>query len=154
MTIPEASQLVIQAGAMATSGDVFVLDMGKPVKIIQLAERMIELSGLSIKNEENPDGDIEIEITNLRPGEKLYEELLIGNNPKVTSHNRIMKAHETFLDWKILKDKIEILVIALNENDVQTVRQLLKELVMDYEPNMDVVDWIHLEKKKKERVRK
>ena len=154
MTIPEASQLVIQAGAMATSGDVFVLDMGKPVKIIQLAERMIELSGLSIKNEENPDGDIEIEITNLRPGEKLYEELLIGNNPKVTSHNRIMKAHETFLDWKILKDKIEILVIALNENDVQTVRQLLKELVMDYEPNMDVVDWIYLEKKKKERVQK
>ena len=154
MTIPEASQLVIQAGAMATSGDVFVLDMGKPVKIIQLAERMIELSGLSIKNEENPDGDIEIEITNLRPGEKLYEELLIGNNPKITSHNRIMKAHETFLDWKILKDKIEILIIALNENDVQNVRQLLKELVTDYEPNMDVVDWIHLEKKKKERVRK
>ena len=154
MTIPEASQLVIQAGAMATSGDVFVLDMGKPVKIIQLAERMIELSGLSIKNEENLDGDIEIEITNLRPGEKLYEELLIGNNPEITSHNRIMKAHETFLDWKILKDKIEILIIALNENDVQNVRQLLKELVTDYEPNMDVVDWIHLEKKKKERVRK
>ncbi len=149
MTIPEASQLVIQAGAMATSGDVFVLDMGKPVKIIQLAERMIELSGLSIKNEENPDGDIEIEITNLRPGEKLYEELLIGNNPKITSHNRIMKAHETFLDWKILKDKIEILTIALYENDVQTVKRLLKELVTDYEPNMDIVDWIYLEKKKK-----
>ena len=82
MTISEASQLVIQAGAMANGGDVFVLDMGKPVKIIKLAERMIELSGLSIKNKENPDGDIEIEITNLRPGEKLYEELLIGNNPK------------------------------------------------------------------------
>ena len=149
MTIPEASQLVIQAGAMATSGDVFVLDMGKPVKIIQLAERMIELSGLSIKNEENPDGDIEIEITNLRPGEKLYEELLIGNNPKITSHNRIMKAHETFLDWKILKDKIEILTIALYENDVQTVRRLLEELVTDYEPNMEIVDWIHLANKKK-----
>ena len=149
MTIPEASQLVIQAGAMATSGDVFVLDMGKPVKIIQLAERMIELSGLSIKNEENPDGDIEIEITNLRPGEKLYEELLIGNNPKITSHNRIMKAHETFLDWKILKDKIEILTIAIYENDVQTVRRLLEELVTDYEPNMEIVDWIHLANKKK-----
>ena len=149
MTIPEASQLVIQAGAMATSGDVFVLDMGKPVKIIQLAERMIELSGLSIKNEENPDGDIEIEITNLRPGEKLYEELLIGNNPKITSHNRIMKAHETFLDWKILKDKIEILTIAIYENDVQTVRRLLEELVTDYEPNMDIVDWVHLANKKK-----
>ena len=149
MTIPEASQLVIQAGAMATSGDVFVLDMGKPVKIIQLAERMIELSGLSIKNEENPDGDIEIEITNLRPGEKLYEELLIGNNPKITSHNRIMKAHETFLDWEILKDKIEILTIALYENDIQTVRRLLEELVTDYEPNMGIVDWIHLANKKK-----
>ncbi len=154
MTIPEASQLVIQAGAMATSGDVFVLDMGKPVKIIQLAERMIELSGLSIKNEKNPDGDIEIEITNLRPGEKLYEELLIGNNPKKTSHNRIMKAHETFLDWKNLKDQIETLTIALNENDAQTVRQLLKELVTDYEPNMDIVDWIHLEQKGKEPVQK
>ena len=142
MTIPEASQLVIQAGAMATSGDVFVLDMGKPEKIIQLAERMIELSGLSIKNEENPDGDIEIEFTNLRPGVKLYEELLIGNNPKITSHNRIMKAHETFLREKILKDKIEILTIAINENDVQTVRRLLEELVTDYEPNMDIVDWI------------
>ena len=154
MTIPEASQLVIQAGAMATSGDVFVLDMGKPVKIIQLAERMIELSGLSIKNEENPDGDIEIEITSLRPGEKLYEELLIGNNPKITSHSRIMKAHETFLDWKNLKDKIKTLTIALNENDVQTVRQLLKELVTDYEPNMDIVDWIHLEQKEREQAQK
>ena len=150
MTIPEASQLVIQAGAMATSGDVFVLDMGKPVKIIQLAERMIELSGLSIKNQENPDGDIEIEITNLRPGEKLYEELLIGNNPKPTSHNRIMKAHETFLDWQKLEDKIEALTIALNENDVQIVRQLLRKLVVDYQPTMDVVDWIHLEENQEE----
>ena len=150
MTIPEASQLVIQAGAMATSGDVFVLDMGKPVKIIQLAERMIELSGLSIKNQENPDGDIEIEITNLRPGEKLYEELLIGNNPKPTSHNRIMKAHETFLDWQKLEDKIEALTIALNKNDVQIVRQLLRKLVVDYQPTMDVVDWIHLEENQEE----
>ena len=88
MTIPEASQLVIQAGAMAKGGDVFVLDMGQSVKIMDLARRMIELSGLTVKDEQNPDGDIEIEITGLRPGEKLYEELLIGDNPKPTSHLR------------------------------------------------------------------
>ncbi len=150
MTISEASQLVIQAGAMANGGDVFVLDMGKPVKIIKLAERMIELSGLSIKNKENPDGDIEIEITNLRPGEKLYEELLIGNNPKTTSHDRIMKANETFLDWQDLENKLESLICALDENDVQLVRRLMKKLVTDYEPNMDLVDWIHLQQKQKE----
>ncbi len=149
MTISEASQLVIQAGAMANGGDVFVLDMGKPVKIIKLAERMIELSGLSIKNKENPDGDIEIEITNLRPGEKLYEELLIGNNPKTTSHDRIMKANETFLDWQDLENKLESLICALDENDVQLVRRLMKKLVTDYEPNMDLVDWIHLQQKQK-----
>jgi FlaA1/EpsC-like NDP-sugar epimerase len=97
MTIPEASQLVIQAGAMAKGDDVFVLDMGQSVKIIDLARRMIELSGLNVKDELNPDGDIEIEITGLRPGEKLYEELLIGDNPKPTSHPRIMKAHEEFI---------------------------------------------------------
>ena len=149
MTISEASQLVIQAGAMANGGDVFVLDMGKPVKIIKLAERMIELSGLSIKNKENPDGDIEIEITNLRPGEKLYEELLIGNNPKTTSHDRIMKANETFLDWQDLENKLESLICALDENDAQLVRRLMKKLVTDYEPNMDLVDWIHLQQKQK-----
>ncbi|MFM7801259.1 MAG: UDP-N-acetylglucosamine 4,6-dehydratase family protein, partial [Limnohabitans sp.] len=96
MTIPEAAQLVIQAGAMAKGGDVFVLDMGEPVRIMDLARRMIELSGLRVKDEKYPDGDIEIEISGLRPGEKLYEELLIGDNPKPTSHSRIMKAHEEF----------------------------------------------------------
>jgi len=145
MTIPEASQLVIQAGAMAKGGDVFVLDMGKPVRIINLAERMIELSGLSIKNEQNPDGDIEIEITQLRPGEKLYEELLIGNNPEPTSHHRIMKAHETFLKWDKLEDEIKTLTIALNANDVSLVRHLLEKLVTDYQPNKDIVDWVYLE---------
>jgi FlaA1/EpsC-like NDP-sugar epimerase len=100
MTIPEAAQLVIQAGAMARSGDVYVLDMGEPVRILDLAHRMIELSGLTVKNASNPDGDIEIEISGLRPGEKLYEELLIGDNPSQTSHPRIMRATEEFLPCK------------------------------------------------------
>ena len=145
MTIPEASQLVIQAGAMAKGGDVFVLDMGEPVKIMNLAERMIELSGLSIKDEHNPDGDIEIEITKLRPGEKLYEELLIGNNPEPTSHHRIIKAHETFLEWSRLEREIMTLKIALNANDVQLVSHLLQKLVTDYQPSEDIVDWVFLE---------
>jgi FlaA1/EpsC-like NDP-sugar epimerase len=145
MTIPEASQLVIQAGAMARGGDVFVLDMGEPVKIMKLAERMVELSGLSIKNEQNPDGDIEIEITQLRPGEKLYEELLIGSNSEPTSHHRIIKAHETFLKWDKLEDEIKTLTIALNANDVALVRHLLQKLVTDYQPNKDIVDWVFME---------
>ena len=145
MSIPEASQLVIQAGAMARGGDVFVLDMGEPVRIINLAERMVELSGLCVKNEQNPDGDIEIEITQLRPGEKLYEELLIGNNPQPTSHHRIMKAHEPFLKWDKLEDEIKTLIVALNANDVSLVRHLLEKLVTDYQPNKDIVDWVYLE---------
>ena len=145
MTISEASQLVIQAGAMAKGGDVFVLDMGEPVKIINLAERMVELSGLSVKNEQNPDGDIEIEITQLRPGEKLFEELLIGNNPERTSHNRIMKAHEPFLAWGRLEDEIEALAVALNANNVPLIRHLLQKMVTDYQPNKDIVDWVYLE---------
>jgi FlaA1/EpsC-like NDP-sugar epimerase len=94
MTIPEAAQLVIQAGAMAKSGDLFLLDMGQPVKILDLARRMIELSGLSVRDESNPDGDIAIEISGMRPGEKLYEELLIGDHPQATSHPRIQTRHE------------------------------------------------------------
>lgn len=148
MTIPEASQLVIQAGAMARGGDVFVLDMGEPVKIIKLAKRMIELSGLSVKNEQNPDGDIEIEITKLRPGEKLFEELLIGDNPEATSHHRIMKAHETFLEWGILENEIKSLIVALNKNDVSLIRYLLEKLVTEYRPDKDIVDWVYLAKEK------
>ena len=145
MTIPEASQLVIQAGAMARGGDVFVLDMGEPVKIKNLAERMVELSGLSVKDEQNPDGDIEIEITKLRPGEKLYEELLVGNNPAPTPHHRIMKANEPFIGWDKLEDEIEALTVALKSNDVPLVRHLLERLVTDYQPNTNIVDWVYLE---------
>jgi len=148
MTIPEASQLVIQAGAMAKGGDVFVLDMGQSVKIMDLARRMIELSGLTVKDEQNPDGDIEIEITGLRPGEKLYEELLIGDNPKPTSHPRIMKAHEEFIPWSELEDKLKALEMALNVNDVGVIRLMMEKLVTGYTPSNEIVDWIHLEQAK------
>ena len=142
MTIPEAAQLVIQAGAMASGGDVFVLDMGEPVKIIDLAKRMVELSGLGLKDEANPNGDIEIQVTGLRPGEKLYEELLIGDNPLPTSHARIMKAHGDFLPWAELQSKLSILDAALDVNDVPLIRTLLKDLVPGYQPDGEVVDWV------------
>ncbi len=148
MTIPEAAQLVIQAGAMASGGDVFVLDMGEPVKIIDLAKRMVELSGLALKDEVNPNGDIEIAVTGLRPGEKLYEELLIGDNPLPTSHPRIMKAHEDFLPWDELRAKLGSLRLALDANDVPLIRALLKDLVPGYQPDGEVVDWIWLENAK------
>jgi FlaA1/EpsC-like NDP-sugar epimerase len=145
MTIPEAAQLVIQAGAMARGGDVFVLDMGQPVKIMDLARRMIELSGLSLRDEHNPEGDIEIEIAGLRPGEKLYEELLIGDNPKPTPHSRIMKAHEEFMAWTELERKLNALELALQVNDVGVIRAMLTELVAGYTPSDDIVDWVFLE---------
>lgn len=145
MTIPEASQLVIQAGAMAKGGDVFLLDMGQPVKIIDLAYRMIELSGLMVKDQRNPNGNIEIEITGLRPGEKLYEELLIGDNPKPTSHSRIMKAHEEFIPWTELEDKLKSLELALNVNDIDVIRLMMKKLVAGYVPSNEIVDWVYLE---------
>ncbi len=145
MTIPEAAQLVIQAGAMAKGGDVFVLDMGQSVRIMDLARRMVELSGLTIRDEENPDGDIEIEITGLRPGEKLYEELLIGDNPKPTSHAQIMKAHESFLLWPLLEDRLNALRIALDLNDVRVLRTMLEDLVSGYTPDSQIVDWVYME---------
>jgi len=145
MTIPEAAQLVIQAGAMAKGGDVFVLDMGQSVKILDLARRMVELSGLTVRDDNHPDGDIEIEITGLRPGEKLYEELLIGDNPKPTNHSRIMKAHEEFLPWAELEPKLQALDMALNVNDIGVIRQMLQQLVAGYVPNGEIVDWVYLE---------
>lgn len=145
MTIPEAALLVIQAGAMASGGDVFLLDMGEPVRIIDLARRMVELSGLSVRDETNPSGDIEIRISGLRPGEKLYEELLISDNPIPTYHPRIMKAHEELLPWPQLHERLRVLMAALDDNDVPTIRVLLKELVPGYQPDDEVVDWIFLE---------
>jgi FlaA1/EpsC-like NDP-sugar epimerase len=145
MTIPEAAQLVIQAGAIATDGDVCVLDMGDSVKIMDLARRMIQLSGLAVQDHLHPDGDIAIEITGLRPGEKLYEELLIGNNPTSTAHPRIMKAHENFIEFGSLEKKLSALEAVLEINNVQQIRELLQELVPDYQPSGEIVDWVYIE---------
>jgi len=134
MTIPEAAQLVIQAGAMAKAGDVYVLDMGEPVKIFDLAKRMVELSGLTVKDTEHPTGDVEVSITGLRPGEKLYEELLIGDNPQTTTHPRIMRASEEFLSWPVLQGKLNVLSEHLEDGDPMTIKKLLQELVVGYQP--------------------
>lgn len=134
MTIPEAAQLVLQAGAMATGGDVFVLDMGEPVKIMDLARRMVELSGLTVRDEAHPGGDIEIAITGLRPGEKLYEELLIGDNPSPTAHSRIMKAHEDCLSWPELEVHLDVLRRASESGDVDAIKAVLRTCVHGYLP--------------------
>jgi FlaA1/EpsC-like NDP-sugar epimerase len=144
MTIPEAAQLVIQAGAMGTGGDVFVLDMGQPVRIADLALRMVELSGLSVRNEANPEGDIALQVTGLRPGEKLYEELLIGDNPQPTQHKRIMKAHEDQLAWDVLQPQLDALQACVLRNDVPGMRALLQTLVPGYTTADAVVDWVSL----------
>jgi FlaA1/EpsC-like NDP-sugar epimerase len=142
MTIPEAAQLVIQAGSMGLGGDVFVLDMGEPVKIVELAEKMVHLSGLSIRSEKNPQGDISIEFTGLRPGEKLYEELLIGDNVVSTKHPMIMSAHEDYLSWTVLTDYLVRLLRAVDGGDFTQVRKLLSETVSGYSPEGDIVDFI------------
>jgi FlaA1/EpsC-like NDP-sugar epimerase len=142
MTIPEAAQLVIQAGAMGQGGDVFVLNMGDPIKIIDLAKRMINLSGLSIKNEDNPEGDIEIEISGLRPGEKLYEELLIGESVQNTYHPRIMTATEIMLEWDKLKILLKKIESACNDFNYEHIRSLLLEAPTGFQPTNDICDLI------------
>lgn len=135
MTIPEASQLVIQASAMAKGGEVFVLDMGQPVRIADLARSMIRLSGLSVRDDENPDGDIEVVETGLRPGEKLYEELLIGNNPEPTNHSRIMRAREGLWPWEELSGALQQLDAAVrNKGDRAVAMQIIARLVPEYAP--------------------
>ncbi|CAK03763.1 putative polysaccharide biosynthesis O-antigen related protein (plasmid) [Rhizobium johnstonii 3841] len=140
MTISEASQLVIQAGAMAEGGDVFLLDMGEPVRIADLARKMVELSGLAVRDEDNPEGDIELSVTGLRPGEKLFEELLIGDNPETTEHPRIMKAREDFLSWAELSRRLNALNAALDRNDMIAARATLAELVSGYSSTGEVSD--------------
>lgn len=147
MTIPEAAQLVIQAGSMGQGGDVFVLDMGEPVKIIELAEKMVHLSGLSIRSEKNPHGDISIEFTGLRPGEKLYEELLIGDNVISTRHPMIMSAQEDYLLWDVLMDCLAQLLKAVEEDDYTQVRKMLRKTVTGYAPDGEIVDWIFQRKR-------
>ena len=134
MSIPEAVQLVIQAGAMAKGGDVFVLDMGDSVKISDLAEKMIKLSGLSIKDENNPDGDIAIEYSGLRPGEKLYEELLIGENVRGTKHKRIMRANEIFMSWVILQEHLANLQESMHRSNINEIKSCLTDIVDGYKP--------------------
>lgn len=159
MTIPEAAQLVIQTGAMAgqeqgdpidrKGAEVYVLDMGEPVKIYDLARRMVELSGLRVKDDDFPSGDIAIKVVGLRPGEKLYEELLIGNNPQKTQHSRIMKASEEYLPWHELTPWLSNLKTAAEKSDVLMIRRLFKKLIPEYIPEKKIVDWVYNEQVKK-----
>ena len=142
MTIPEASQLVLQAGAMAQGGDVFVLDMGEPLRIADLARRMISLMGLSVRDEANPDGDIEIVYTGLRPAEKLYEELLIGENVAGTEHPMIMRAREHHIPWPQLKELLGELLGALDDFDCARARELLTRTVVEYRPESAIQDLV------------
>ena len=134
MTIPEAAQLVLQAGAMAEGGDVFVLDMGEPIRILELARRMVALAGLTVRSNQHPSGDIDITFTGLRPGEKLYEELLIGDNPLPTGHPRILRAQEERFEWHVLQARLGELEAAVQSGELQRMRALLKALVPGYQP--------------------
>jgi FlaA1/EpsC-like NDP-sugar epimerase len=132
MTIPEASQLVIQAGSMAEDGDIFLLDMGEPVRVRDLANAMIELSGLSVRDESNQDGDVEIIEIGLRPGEKLHEELLIEQDALPTSHPRIVRAHAPMIDWLHLQKRLHELSEAIEDFDLDRVMALVRLLVPNY----------------------
>ena len=140
MTITEAAQLVIQAGSLAKGGDVFVLDMGEPVRIYDLAVKMVQLSGLQIMDKNNPDGDIEITFMGLRPGEKLYEELLVGGHTTETDNPLIMRAEEALPDWARLKTTLDQLQKATKNSDEQEVRRLLIKAVPDFKPQCEVSD--------------
>lgn len=146
MSIPEAAELVIQAGAMGEGGDVFVLDMGEPVKILDLAKRLINLSGLELKDQNNPDGDIEIIFTGLRPGEKLYEELLIGDNISVTEHKQILRAEEDYLSLNELNEHFKLLHEAEKEGDVKALRDVMRKVVSGFTPEEEIVDVVYLQK--------
>jgi len=143
MTIPEAVELVIQAGAMASGGEVFVLDMGKPVKIFDLAVKMIHLSGLSVRNDDNPEGDIEISITGLRPGEKLFEELVIGNNVAKTEHPMIFKAQEDSLSWQELEIVMAQMQTALSDCNQSELREMLVKIVPGFKPQCGIEDILY-----------
>ena len=143
MTIPEAVELVIQAGSMGQGGDVFVLDMGEPVRIVDLAKKMIRLSGLEVRDEYNPDGDIEIKFTGLRPGEKLYEELLIGDNVSDTDNPLIMRAQEKMLAWDEIRVIIDDLSKAIDSCDQEKLRQLLTKAVPEFKPQCEISDILY-----------
>ncbi len=145
MSIPEAAELVIQAGAMGEGGDVFLLDMGEPVKILELAKRLIKLSGYELIDEGNPNGDIEIVFTGLRPGEKLYEELLIGNNSVNTIHSQIFKANEDFLNSKDLNFYLDSLKEAEHSNNVEKLKSILKDSIHGFTPEKEIMDIIQIQ---------
>ena len=153
MTIPEASQLVIQAGAMGPGGDVFVLDMGEPVRILDMARRMIHLSGYEVKDDNHPDGDIEIHFTGLRPGEKLYEELLIGDLALPTEHEQIMRAEEEILSLEEIERLLQNFQSASVNNDPERVRELLLVAVSGYKPQCGVEDVVLKYQKSQDRGR-
>ena len=146
MTVSEAVELIIQAGAMGTGGDVFVLDMGKPVQIKDMAEKMIRLSGLQVKDELHPDGDIEIKYTGLRVGEKLYEELLIGDNVSRTDNPLIMRAQENMLSWNKLKELLDDLNNANDNFDHKNLREILIKIVPGFKPQSEISDILHVNK--------
>jgi FlaA1/EpsC-like NDP-sugar epimerase len=148
MTIPEAAQLVIQAGAMAQGGDVFLLQMGEPVRIVDLARRLIHLSGFEVRDEENPDGDIEILFSGLRPGEKLYEELLIDANDLATSHPQIMRAREESLPWPQVQEYLRRLQAVLRDGDQLMLRQILSEAVGGYTPWREIEDRVWVQRRR------
>ena len=154
MTIPEASQLVIQASAMAKGGEVFVLDMGEPVRIYELAKRMIQLAGLKLKDKANPNGDIEIQITGLRPGEKLYEELLIGSNESRTEHARIRAAKEQFLSWPATMLLLNSLDVACQSFDQQMLRQILLDAPTGFAPSSDICDLLFISGRTSDAIKK
>ena len=142
MTIPEAAELVIQAGALGQGGDVFVLDMGEPVRIVDLAKRMVHLSGFTERDTEHPEGDVEITYTGLRPGEKLYEELLIGDNVTDTQHSKIMRAEESVIAWAELSDILIELEQKNNANEYQYVRDILMKYVNGFQPQCGIEDYL------------
>ncbi len=148
MSIPEAAELVIQAGALGKGGDVFVLDMGEPVKIYELAKRLINLSGMEVKDKKNMEGDIEIIFTGLRPGEKLYEELLIGDNVSTTEHKKILRAEEDFLESGELDAYLELISEAEKKADVVALRDILQKVVSGFKPEEEIVDVVYLQKNK------
>jgi FlaA1/EpsC-like NDP-sugar epimerase len=143
MTISEAVELVIQAGALSKGGDLFVLDMGDPVRVNDLAEKMIQLSGLKLKNANNPEGDIEIQYIGLRPGEKLYEELLVGEETSKTENPLIMRAKEEMIEWDLLKPMLEELIDLSNRNDQFKIRELLMKIVPEFKPQSQLVDFLY-----------
>jgi len=145
MTINEAAQLVIQAGALVEACEVFVLDMGESIKIKDLIHKMIKLSGLTIRNTKNLKGDIEIKITGLRPGEKLYEELLIGNNPQKTSHKKIQKSKEPFVPFNKLRLDLDNLLNLIERNSIEEAKDMIAKLVPSYQTNSEIVDHIYQE---------